>query len=223
MDKFGKMIFNSWYGLLKPILSTEYFQALIARLNTLYKEKDIWPKRSDVFRAFKLTRYRDLKVVILGMDPYANERANGLAFANSKEVTSLSPSLRKIWETIEIDYYNGLDLNFDPTLEKWAGQGVLLINTALTVEKGKSGSHCKIWEAFTEFLLKQLSLGDPGIIYCLWGKNAQEYKKFIDTEKNYVIEAEHPSYAARNGRKWDFSFKQVDKITDLLYGENIKW
>ena len=227
MEKFGKVIFGSWYGLLQPIFSTDYFKELIKTLDYLYKNYKIWPKKQNVFRSFKLTDYHNLKVVILGMDPYANSKANGLSFANSLDSGAISPSLRKIKEVIEDEYYQGLnlhiDVEFDQTLESWAKQGVLLINTALTVEEGKAGSHFKYWEQFTQFLLQRLSEFDSGVIYCLWGKNAQEYTQYINTDTNYVLHAEHPSYAARNGRKWDFSFKSIDDLTIKLNNEKIKW
>lgn len=222
-NEFGKIMFGSWYGLIKPILSTKYFKELIKRLNFLYKTKVVWPKKKDVFRVFKLTEYKDLKIVILGMDPYPNNKANGLAFSNSLNSGSISPSLRKIIEVIEDDYYKGLNLNFDSTLESWSKQGVLLLNTSLTVESGKSGSHINYWNEFIEFLFKQLKLYNPGIIYVLWGKHAKSYKKYIDLYNNYIIEAEHPAASIYSGRKWNFSFKEIDEITTKLYGENIKW
>lgn len=220
---FPELLFKSWYGLLKPISETEYFYRLFSYLEQFYKVKKIWPQKHNIFRAFHLCDYHDLKIVILGLDPYPNSHANGLSFANSDETKSISPSLKKIIESIEDDYYNGLNLNFDITLESWAKQGVLLLNTALTVEEGKTGSHLNKWSRFTEFLIKRLSEFNPGTIYVLWGKVAQEYKQFIDQDNNYIIEGEHPSYSSYQGRKWNFSFKTIDEITIKLYGENIKW
>lgn len=227
-EEIAKKVFEGWYGILRPIWSSDYFKRLITLLQALYNASkkgglQIFPPQKDVFRAFRLCKYSDFKVVIIGMDPYPNNKANGLSFSNSWEAGSMSPSLRKIREVIEDDYYAGLNLNFDQTLEPWAKQGVLLLNTALTIEEGKTGSHLKHWAEFTETLLKLLSVYNPGTIYCLWGKNAQAYRKFIDTNINHIIEAEHPAASIYAGRKWDFSFKQIDEITTKLYGENIKW
>lgn len=223
-EKLAKKVFKSWYGILNPILTSKYFGILIKQLENLYKTEKIWPEQKKVFRTFQLTNYRDLKVVIIGQDPYPNSRANGLAFANSNNTGSLSPSLRKIREVIEDDYYQGLNLNFDQTLESWAKQGVLLINTALTVEEGNAGSHAVKWEKFTQGVLEQLSLYNPGTIYVLWGGYAKGFKKYINQESNHIIEAEHPAASLYGGgRKWNFSFKKIDEITTKLYGDKIKW
>ena len=224
-NKELRKIFGDWYGVLRSMLISEYFNKLLTSLNSLYKTKSIWPRQKDVFRAFRLTSYKSLRIIIIAMDPYntSNGKANGLAFSNTLNSGTLSPSLRKIREVVEDDYYKGLNLNFDQTLESWAKQGVLLINTALTVEEGKAGSHFNYWSKFTRFLLKALSEYNSGVIYVLWGKDAQGYTQFINSSTNHILVAEHPSYAARKGRKWNFSFKQIDELTEKLNGDKIKW
>jgi uracil-DNA glycosylase len=220
---FSKKLFGSWYGLLKPISETEYFFELIEFLNYEYNSKKIWPEKKNVFKAFKITPYDKLSIIIIGMDPYPNNKATGLAFSNSDIITNPSPSLKKIIRSIEDDYYQGLNLNFDITLENWAKQGVLLLNTALTVVENKIGSHLDKWSTFTESLLKKISEYNSGIIYVLWGREAQKYKEFIDINNNYIIEGEHPSYSNYQGRLWNFSFKVIDELTMKLNGEKIKW
>lgn len=220
-EDFAKKLVGSWYRILKPILLSDYFYNLLKTLDEEYASKEIYPSKKDVFKPFKLTNYEDLKVVILGMDPYPNERANGLAFSNSLESNGLSPSLRKIKERVEYDFNSSKELNKD--LSHWPRQGILLSNVTLTVEKGKSGSHYKLWKDFTEQLLLRLSEYNSGIIYCLWGKDAQSYEQYINTNSNIILKNEHPSYAARKGRMWEFDFKELDKIIKNNYNANINW
>lgn len=223
-EKIAKKIFGNWYSILSPIIKSHYFTRIITTLNKEYKYKNIFPKKTLVFNAFKLTDYRKFRVLILGSEPYPNNRSTGLAFANDLSHISISPILKRINEVIEYDYYNGLNLNFDQTLESWAKQGVLLLNTSLTIEKGKPNSHKYRWENFIRIFLKILGDYNPGTIYVLWGKDAQQYKEHIDIKNNYIIEAEHPLYSsAYKGRKWNFSFKKIDEITYKLNGNKIKW
>lgn len=220
-EEFAKKLVDSWYRILKPILLSNYFYNLLKTLDKEYATKEIYPNKKDVFKPFKLTNYEDLKVVILGMDPYPNNRANGLAFSNSLESKGLSPSLRKIKERVEYDFGTDKELNKD--LLHWAKQGILLSNVTLTVEKGKSGSHYKLWNKFTKELLLRLSEYNSGIIYCLWGKDAQEYEQYININSNIILKSEHPSYAARQNRLWNFNFKELDKIVKNNYDININW
>jgi len=222
-EKVARKIFGDWYGVLRPVLASNYFKNLIEYLQEIYKKKAaIYPKQKDVFKAFRLTKYRDLKVVIIGHCPPLSIKANGLAFGNSLESPLLSPSLMSIKKNVEEDYYNGLDLNFDTTLESWAKQGVLLLNSSLTIEAGTSKSHVKQWDVFIKYLLETLSENNPGIVYCLWGNYIKKYKKHI-SDNNYIIEAEHPLELSYKGNRWDFSFKKIDKITKNLNNEIIKW
>jgi len=220
-EEFAKKLVGSWYRLLKPILLSDYFGNLLMTLDKEYSSKEVFPDKKNVFRSFQLTNYEDLKVFIIGQDPYPNNRATGLAFSNSLESKGLSPSIRKIKDRVEYDFDYTNDLNKD--LTHWSKQGVFLYNTTLTVEKGKPGSHYKLWEYFTQQLLIRLSEYNSGIIYCLWGKYAQGYKQYINTNSNYILEAEHPSYAARQSRMWDFNFKEVHKLVKNNYDFNINW
>lgn len=219
----AKKVFGDWYGILRPIWSSDYFRNLLDDLSKLYSDKTItiYPKQSDVFKAFRLCKYSDFKIIIWNLEPYSSSKATGLAFGNAWNSGIMSSDLCKIQETIENDYYNGLNLNFDQTLESWAKQGVLLLNMSLTIEKDKTGSHLKKWSEFTEMFFKLMSEWRPDIIHCLWGKTAQSYKKHIIS--GHIIEAEHPIASIYGNRQWDFSFKQIDKVTNKLYGENIKW
>jgi len=205
-------VFGDWFKPLRPLIDTLYFENLILEVNDLYVKSEVFPPKGNVLRAFRLTPYKDVKVVILGQDPYPNERANGLAFANSDQVTSLSPALRKIRQRIEKDFYDGLKLDFDPTLESWAKQGVLLINTALTASR-VAGSHVNLWKPFTEEVLEVLSREKEGLYFCLWGKFAQSFAHLIDEDKHTILKHEHPTAANYQGREWLCPhFKEIKDI-----------
>lgn len=196
---------GDWDRVLLPLFKTEYFNNLMKFLQVLYSgNKEVYPDRKDIFKAFKLCPYNKLGIVILGQDPYFTKgRATGLAFANPDTVTSLSPSLIKIRDAIEKDVYNGLNMEFDPTLEKWADQGVLLLNTALTVREGEPDSHTKVWEPFTKYVINHLNHSYGGLVYLLWGKKAQEYSPMINRNGNWVYHFTHPAYATRSGIPWE--------------------
>jgi uracil-DNA glycosylase len=228
-----KESFGSWYEPLKNILSSKLFYDLGVKVMSQYKYKDVFPFQENIFRAFNLCDYDNIKVVILGQDPYHDiiklspltPRANGLAFANNKGTISISPSLRNIHEELEQDL-NEMILDFDCTLENWAKQGVLLLNTALTVERSKAGSHSEYWKDFTEAIIKKISLTKPEVIYILWGKHAQSYEKTI--EENHlapvIIKSAHPSpFSADKGFFGSKPFSQVNKQLDATNKKEIEW
>ena len=220
--EFAQKLVGSWYRMLSPILLSTDFYKILDSLSREYKVNKglIFPEKNKVFNAFKLTNYDDLKVVILGQDPYPNNRANGLAFSNDLSSNGLSPSLRKIKERVEYDFnYEG---EFKKDLIHWANQGIFLYNTALTVKKGEPGSHFKYWQWFTIEVLKRLSEYNSGLIFCLWGKNAQDYKQYINSNSHIILEAEHPSYAARKGRLWEFDFKNLVELVKKYYDQELK-
>ena len=187
----------------------------------------ICPNISDVFKAFRLCPYEDLKIVMIGQDPYPQKGvATGIAFANKKEVDSnnLSPSLNIIKEAainFEIPHNN---IIFDQTLESWAKQGILMLNSALTVEIGKVGSHTMLWRPFITKLLKNLSYSNTGLIYVLFGEQAKTFTPYIDRRFNIIIEEKHPAYYARIEKKMPSTiFTNISKITKEKYKEPIKW
>ena len=154
MSKLENIFGEGWYGLLGDLLTSEDFKNIGNTLNK--SKKKYYPERENIFNAFKLCPLYKLKVVILGQDPYHDGSATGLAFSNRSDSTTLSPSLRNIFKEVENNTSNGLKLDQDPNLERWAKQGVLLLNTALTVEKGNPGSHAKLWDSFTKEVLKKI-------------------------------------------------------------------
>jgi len=204
---------GEWYNVLLPIINTEYFSDLGKKLNRNgFSSVTIYPEANDVFKAFRLTPINKIKVVLLGMDPYPNPQATGLAFSN-RDLMHISPSLRNILKEVENDCYNGLKVDQDPNLERWAKQGVLLLNTALTVEKGKPGSHARLWEPFTKFVLTVISKEIPAVVYLLWGNHAKSYKQYIQKESNFILESVHPSpLSANNGFFGCKHFSKTNKI-----------
>ena len=166
---------------------------------------------------------KDLKVVFLGQDPYPQKNVGtGILFGN-KEGTELSHSLQIIKEAVinfEIPHNN---ITFDPTLESWARQGILMINSAFTVEEGKIGSHMLIWRPFIIKLLKNLSLTYTGIIYVLFGKEAQSFTQFIG-KNNHILKVNHPAYYARTNTKMPHQlFLDISNIIKNTYDEPIEW
>lgn len=187
------------------------------------------PALPNVFRAFRLCSYRDCKVVMIGMDPYPDKfmgkpRATGILFGNSKDVPEdrLSPSLEVVKESaINFEIPHNIII-FDQTLESWAKQGILMINSALTCEFGKVGSHVNQWRPFMSKLMKNLSSTATGIIYILFGRQAQTLKSYIDEKYNDIIEIEHPAYFARTKKIMPYSvFSQMNDILYGRYGEKI--
>lgn len=187
------------------------------------------PALPNVFRAFKLCSLKDCRVVMIGMDPYPDKfmgkpRATGILFGNNKDVPEdkLSPSLQVVKESaINFEIPHNI-ITFDQTLESWAKQGILMINSALTCELNKVGSHVNQWGPFVSKLLKNLSERETGIVYILFGRQAQTLKPYINERYNDIIEIEHPAYFARSNKIMPYSvFRQMNDILYGRYGERI--
>lgn len=185
------MFNNNWDEVLKDEMNKEYFLNLQKFVNNERKAKVIFPKEEDVYNAFKSTDFNDIKVVILGQDPYHGEgEAMGLSFS-VKEGIKMPPSLRNIFK----EYKSDLKIErTDTDLTDWALNGVFLLNTVLTVEKDNANSHKnKGWEIFTDFVIKKISDELENVVFILWGNQAKEKKNLIDIDKHYIIESAHPS------------------------------
>ena len=187
------------------------------------------PALPNVFRAFKLCSLKDCRVVMIGMDPYPDKfmgkpRATGILFGNNKDVPEdkLSPSLQVVKESaINFEIPHNI-ITFDQTLESWAKQGILMINSALTCELNKVGSHVNQWRPFVSKLLKNLSERETGIVYILFGRQAQTLKPYINERYNDIIEIEHPAYFARSNKIMPYSvFRQMNDFLYGRYGERI--
>lgn len=221
------MTLEEYFGRWMRVIDKRELESVLSKLGPEYKRKPICPAQSNVFKAFEVYPYDKLKVVMLGQDPYPQKGvATGILFGN-KEGTrdeDLSPSLQIIKEAaINFETPHNCII-FDPTLESWAKQGILMINSALTVEMDKIGSHMMLWRPFIASLLKKLSENETGIIYVLFGKQAQTFKPYINKQFNTVLEENHPAYFARTGEAMPHTvFEQISKLTKGMYGMPITW
>ena len=191
---------DSWKEILLSELNSTYMQNLSKFLREqITLGKTIYPPGNQIFNAFNKTPFPKVKVVILGQDPYHGEsQAHGLSFS-VKESIKKPPSLQNIFKELQDDI--NIKIPSNGNLEKWANQGVLLLNSCLTVEKGKPGSHKnKGWEIFTDYILKQINSKKSNVVFILWGQYARNKRSFIDDSKHFIIESAHPSpYSAHNG------------------------
>ena len=195
--KMKKM--KTWQEIHKPIFETSWFQTLRSFVKEERKTKSILPSGKEVLNAFKLTPFEDVKVVIIGQDPYPDRNhAHGLAFSSLANKTPAS--LENIFKEIQRSLFPGSEgqsyklLFKHNNLSSWARQGILLINTVLTVEEGNIGSHKgRGWEKFTEEIIKELNDHDKALVFLLWGKHAQQYQHFITDPKHLVGLTSHPS------------------------------
>lgn len=217
------MIGNDWDSLLENELNKEYFQKLIDFVKKEYKEKTIYPKQSDIFNAFRYTSYKDVKVVILGQDPYHGEnQAEGLSFSVKKGIKK-PPSLVNIYKELQSDL--NIPIEENGSLVKWANQGVLLLNAVLTVEKDKAASHQgKGWEIFTDEVIKLLNKKKTPIVFILWGSYARSKKKYITNQKHCIIESAHPSpLSAHNGFFGSKPFSKTNAFLEKTHQKPIDW
>jgi uracil-DNA glycosylase len=201
---FDKLEPSGWGRVLKSfIFSSEFTEILSELYRQSVNDKRFTPPLKQVFRAFEECPYDKLKVVIVGQDPYPQLGvADGISFScgNTKKV---QPSLRYIFGEIERTVYQEYPTWQDPDLTRWSNQGILMLNTALTVEVGKIGSHYDIWKSFTAYLLDWLNTHDSGLVYLYMGKKAQEWSDLTDDNLNTKYFVKHPASAAYNGGKWD--------------------
>lgn len=204
---------ESWNDILNQEKEKPYFKALQNFVDNEYEKNICYPPKKDVFNALKLTPIDKVKVVILGQDPYINRnQAHGLAFSVLNGV--LPPSLKNIYKEIESDL--GIKMSNDNgNLTKWAEQGVLLLNTVLTVRAGESNSHAKRgWEFFTDSIIRYLGGSDTPKVFMLWGRNAQNKERLIDNKKHLILKTPHPSpLSAYNGF---FGCKHFSKANAFL-------
>lgn len=208
---------------IKEEETKEYFKKLMETLDIEYATKSILPPREDIFNAFKYTKLDDVKVVIIGQDPYPTKGvANGLAFSVRKGV-KVPASLKNIYKELERDV--GFKIVNHGVLEYWAKQGVLLINQVLTVEEGKPDSHKNIgWKTFTVNLIKYINKNKSNICYMLWGSKASAFEKYIDINKNLVLKSVHPSpLSYYRGFIGCSHFSKANEYLEQNGKERVKW
>ena len=213
---------EEYFGEWLNILPTKEMQEVISRVNPI-RDK-ICPAYKNIFKAFNKCPYRKLRLVIVGQEPYSQKNvATGLTFANFNNISEkqLSPSLQVIKESI-INYEIPHNLiTFASELEEWAEQGVLLLNTALTCEINKPLSHSLLWRPFISQLIKNICNYNSGIVWLLLGSSAQSFKSYIN-KYQYIIEAKHPSFYARNNKKMPYNiWYEINKILIELNGYGI--
>ncbi len=219
MVNFG----NKWDSLLKEEFQEEYYQKLRTFLITEYRTKTIYPDMYHIFEAMKATDYDDVKVVILGQDPYHEpNQAHGMAFSVQPGVR-IPPSLFNIYK--ELSSQLGLTIPNHGYLMKWAKQGVLLLNAVLTVERGKANSHKNMgWEQFTDRVIQLVNAKEKPVVFLVWGSNAIAKAKMIDTKKHLVLTSPHPSpLSAYRGFFGNGHFLTTNEFLKQKYSQVIDW
>lgn len=213
------MIGNDWDIILKEEISKEYFIELLEFIRKEYQQKTIYPKQTEIFKAFRNTSYKDTKVVILGQDPYHGvNQAEGLSFSVKVGIQK-PPSLQNIFKELNSDL--GLPIPEHGSLVSWTEKGVLLLNTVLTVEANKPASHKDLgWEKFTDEVIKKVNEKSSPVVFILWGSFARSKKSLITNPIHYIIESPHPSpFSAYNGF---FGSKPFSKTNNFLISKNLE-
>ena len=213
------MIGNDWDQELRVIWDSEGFHKFMGIINHEYEINTIYPAKENIFAALKLTPYNKVKVVIMGQDPYHGEgEAHGLSFSVMDGI-KLPPSLKNTYKELYDDL--GISPASTGNLTKWANEGVLLLNSTLTVIKDTPNSHSKLgWNLFTDYIIKKLNEREEPIVFILWGSFARSKKTYITNKRHLVIESAHPSpFSARNGF---FGSRPFSKTNELLEKNNIK-
>lgn len=208
-----KIFSNDWQDVLGEEFEKPYYLKLREFLKEQYANETVYPAKEDIWNAFEHTPFGEVKVVILGQDPYHGPgQAHGLSFSVQPGVTH-PPSLRNVFKELNEDL--GCEKPEDGTLTKWADQGVLLLNTVLTVRAGDANSHRNQgWEQFTDAAIRKLSERERPVIFVLWGRPAQQKKQLIDTGRHVIIEAAHPS--PLSAKRGFFGSRPFSKINAAL-------
>jgi len=219
-----KLHLNSdWKIFLKEELNSNNFKAIISELEIERKNHTIFPENDEIFNAFNQTSLDDLKVVILGQDPYHGKgQAHGLSFSVPNDV-KIPPSLRNIFKELQADL--NLPISTNGNLDTWAEQGVLLLNSTLTVREKQAGSHQKLgWETFTDSIIKKIATEKEEIIFLLWGAFAQKKSVLINEKKHYLLTTTHPSpFSAYRGFLGCKHFSKTNEILIKNNKQSINW
>lgn len=214
---------NTWQEILKVESEKDYYKKLMESIEKEYSNYTIYPKKEELFSAFTLTPFEKVKVVILGQDPYHGEnQAHGLAFS-VKKGKKIPPSLKNIYKELNTDL--GIPIPNHGNLVEWAKEGVLLINTILTVREKSPNSHRNLgWEIFTDNIIKSLNNRKKPLIFVLWGNNARKKQEMINMERHHVITSVHPSpLSAYRGFFGSKPFSKINKILEEEGLEKIDW
>lgn len=218
-----KNLYNDWQNHLADEFNKAYYTELLQTLKEEYKNKSIFPNQNDIFNSLNYTSYSNTKVVIIGQDPYHRPgQAHGLSFS-VQPGTTIPPSLRNIFKELKDDL--GCTLPNHGCLTSWAKQGVLLLNTVLTVRQGEPNSHKGIgWERFTDQVIKKLSEREEPVVFILWGRHAGNKQQYIDESRHFIISSPHPSpFSASRGFFGSRPFSKTNGYLTKLGNEEIDW
>ena len=218
------MITGEWFEILKPEFKKDYYKDLYNFVKDEYNLHTVYPPADKIFSALDFTHYEKVKVVILGQDPYHNDnQACGLSFSVPESQKKLPPSLVNIYKELKDDL--GIEISNNGNLESWAKQGVLLLNTVLTVQAHKAFSHRgKGWEQFTDAIIKEINLKDSPVVYLLWGNPAKAKEVMLNNPKHLVLKAAHPSpLSANNGFFGCRHFSKANKFLKENGLSEIDW
>mgnify|MGYP000335985977 FL=1 len=214
----------TWAPILQEQVSKDYFKSLNSFVDKSYRNATCYPAKEDIFKALQQTCFNDLRVVIIGQDPYHDKgQANGLSFS-VKDTVAHPPSLKNIFKELESDL--GIAIPKSGNLERWATQGVLLLNATLTVAAHKPASHQKKgWETFTDAIISEISTHKNGVVFLLWGGFAKKKAKKIDVSKHHILSSGHPSPLSANRGYW-FGNKHFSLTNEYLVSQGktpINW
>ncbi|MDO7171288.1 uracil-DNA glycosylase [Mariniflexile sp. AS56] len=217
-------IHDSWKPYLETEFAKSYFKDLISFVNSEYANNTCFPPENEIFNAFNHCKFEDVKVVIIGQDPYHGDgQANGLCFSVNEGMKH-PPSLINIFKEIERDL--GIPYPVSGNLTRWADQGVLLLNATLTVRAHEAGSHQKKgWELFTDFVIKSISENKNHVVFLLWGGYAKKKQKFIDSQKHQILTTGHPSPLSANRGFWfeNKHFSKTNFLLEQVFEAPLKW
>ncbi|TQQ85698.1 uracil-DNA glycosylase [Peptacetobacter hominis] len=222
-EYWESMLSGTWKEILSTEFEKEYFKKLNLFLEDEYNNYEVFPKRERIFEAFNLTPFEDIKVVIIGQDPYHGDgQAHGLAFSVMPGIKT-PPSLKNIYKELNSEY--GCYIPDNGYLVKWAKQGVLMLNTSLTVRAHEANSHSKKgWEKFTDAAIKAISERRESVVFVLWGNNAKKKVKLIDSDKHMIIEGVHPSpLSASRGFFGCNHFRMINEFLQEKGYSEIDW
>ncbi len=214
------MVINKhWDEILGDVIESKSFLETLRKVDDEYTLKEIYPPKDSIFKVYELVNIEDIKIVILGQDPYHTKgMANGIAFSVYNDFPKMPPSLRNIFKEIESDL--GVK-NTNKDLTPWVKQGIFLLNTTLTVEQGKANSHKDIgWNILVVETIKKISTENDKVAFMLWGNFAQGFEKYIDTEKHIIIKTVHPSPLSAS--RGFLGSKQFSDVEELL-GAKFDW
>lgn len=218
-----EILHNTWNDIIGEEFEKDYYKSIRAFLKKEYKNLVIYPNMNDIFNALHFTDFNDVKVVILGQDPYHGpNQAHGLSFS-VKPGVAIPPSLLNIYKELNTDL--GCYIPNNGYLEKWAKQGVLLLNAVLTVRQGQASSHSKIgWQTFTDEIIRKLNIREEPVVFILWGNYAKSKKSIITKDKHYIIESVHPSpLSASKGFFGSKPFSKANKFLKSIGKVEIDW